>query len=86
MRKNNKGFTLVEVLLVIALLAVIVAITIPAVAQITDNSKRKAFYLYALNLVTKATNHYVAAYQDLEQISVDDYSKADCIVYDIKMT
>lgn len=84
MRKNNKGFTLVEVLLVIALLAVIVAITIPAVAQITDNSKRKAFYLYALNLVTKATNHYVAAYQDLEQISVDDYSKADCIVYDIK--
>ena len=84
MRKNNKGFTLVELLLVIALLAVIVAISIPAVAQITDNSKRKAFYLYALNLVTKATNHYVAAYQDLEQISVDDYSKADCIVYDIK--
>lgn len=84
MRKNNKGFTLVELLLVIALLAVIVAITIPAVAQITDNSKRKAFYLYALNLVTKATNHYVAAYEDLEQISVDDLSKADCIVYDIK--
>ena len=84
MRKNNKGFTLVELLLVIALLAVIVAISIPAVAQITDNSKRKAFYLYALNLVTKATNHYVAAYEDLEQISVENYSKADCIVYDIK--
>ena len=84
MRKNNKGFTLVELLLVIALLAAIVAISIPAVAQITDNSKRKAFYLYALNLVTKATNHYVAAYQDLEQIKFDEYSKADCIVYDIK--
>ena len=39
---NRKGFTLVELLAVIIILAIVVGITIPAVLTMVDNAKRKA--------------------------------------------
>lgn len=41
--KNNKGFTLVELLAVIVILAIILAISIPAITKIVDSSKKAAF-------------------------------------------
>lgn len=40
---NNKGFTLIELLAVIVILAIVVAITIPAVLTTINTSKKKAF-------------------------------------------
>ena len=40
---NRKGFTLVELLAVIIILAIVVGITIPAVLTTTNNAKKKAF-------------------------------------------
>lgn len=40
---NNKGFTLVELLAVIIILAIVVGITIPAILTTTNKSKQKAF-------------------------------------------
>lgn len=37
---NNKGFTLVEILSVIALLALVVIITVPAINGVSDNIKK----------------------------------------------
>lgn len=40
---NRKGFTLVELLAVIIILAIVVGITIPAVLTTTTNARKKAF-------------------------------------------
>ncbi|MBD1223929.1 prepilin-type N-terminal cleavage/methylation domain-containing protein [Virgibacillus halodenitrificans] len=42
MLKKQKGFTLVELLAVIAILAIIVAIAVPTVGKVIDNSKSDA--------------------------------------------
>ncbi|HHT38100.1 MAG TPA: type II secretion system protein [Mollicutes bacterium] len=39
----KKGFTLVELLAVIVILAVILAIAVPGISNMIDNSKRSAF-------------------------------------------
>lgn len=43
MLKNKKGFTLVELLAVIVILAIILAIAVPGISGIINNSRRSAF-------------------------------------------
>lgn len=43
MLKNKKGFTLVELLAVIVILAIILAIAVPSISDMIKNSKRNAF-------------------------------------------
>ena len=42
MRKNNKGFTLVELMVVVAILGVLVAIAIPVYSNVTASAKTAA--------------------------------------------
>ncbi|RYL87539.1 prepilin-type N-terminal cleavage/methylation domain-containing protein [Sporolactobacillus sp. THM7-4] len=52
--KNQKGFTLVELLAVIVILAVIAAIAIPSITGIVANQKQKANVQDALNIIHAA--------------------------------
>lgn len=50
--KNNKGFTLVELLAVIVILAIILAIAVPGISKIIEGSKKGAFEADAKMLIT----------------------------------
>lgn len=43
MLKNKKGFTLVELLAVIVILAIILAIAVPGITKMTESTKQSAF-------------------------------------------
>lgn len=52
--KNQKGFTLVELLAVIVILGIIGAIAVPSIAGIIDNSKKDAHIANAQQMVGAA--------------------------------
>lgn len=59
MKKNKNGFTLVELLVVIVVLALIMIITIPAVLNIMDDASKNAFVLYCQKVVKDTQTQYV---------------------------
>ncbi|HHT38306.1 MAG TPA: prepilin-type N-terminal cleavage/methylation domain-containing protein [Mollicutes bacterium] len=52
MIRNKKGFTLVELLAVIVILAIILAIAVPGISNMIDNSKKSAFEADAKMIIT----------------------------------
>ena len=59
--KNNKGFTLVEILAVLTILAFVVLITVPSLTNILNKSKEKT-KLEQYNLIIDATKKYISEY------------------------
>ena len=57
-KRNNKGFTLVELLAVIVILAIIMVIAIPSVLTTMKTAKMKSFKEYALKASNKAQETY----------------------------
>ena len=58
----KKGFTLVELLAVIVILAIIALITIPAVMKIIDNATMNS-YRRSVDLYGKAVNNAIIEYK-----------------------
>ena len=58
MKSNKNGFTLVELLAVIVILALIMIIAIPSVMTVVNNARRQSFYLYAESIQSKALAKY----------------------------
>ena len=72
---NNKGFTLVEIISVIALLALVVIISVPAIGKTSENIKKKT-------LQTKIENIEQAAIlygQEHRENFTKDYSVSNCL-------
>lgn len=78
MKKNNKGFTLVELLAVIIVLTLIMAIAIPSVLDTMNQARKESFYLYAQSLQSKALATYTANQDE------NDQDTFECVVYDIE--
>lgn len=68
MRKNRKGFTLIELIVVIAILAILAAIAIPTFTSITKDANQKVAVANARNIAT-AINTYNALYPNEPQIT-----------------
>lgn len=59
--KNNKGFTLVELLGVLIVLAILAVITIPLVGEYIESSRQKA-YDVEIKTIIKAAKEYYTKY------------------------
>lgn len=56
---NRKGFTIAELLIVVAIIAVLVAIAIPVFTNALDNAKRQAEAANARSVYAEATAAYL---------------------------
>ena len=56
---NKNGFTLVEIVMVIGLIAVISLLVVPKIVESFDKSKKNMFYDEVLSLYSQATNDYI---------------------------
>ena len=54
MKKNNKGFTLVELIVVLVILAILAAILVPALLGYIDRAREKQYVLDAKSALTAA--------------------------------
>ena len=77
-KNKRKGFTLVELLAVIVILAIIMLISIPSVLQSMQVAKRKSFIEYADKTTILAQKQFAQ-----EQL-VGEKSGSDCYIYNIK--
>ncbi len=72
LKKNQKGFTLVELIVVLVILAILAAFTIPAMLGFVNDAKDKAE-------ISKARELYVAAQAVATEFSAKGVSNSDII-------
>ena len=70
---NKKGFTLVELLAVIVILAVLALVAMPNVTRLMNDSRKNAFITEVENFVTYAQTSYTNS-----QISGAKIGRASC--------
>ena len=58
MKKQNKGFTLIEILSVIVVLSIILSITVPKIFDVIEKSRRRAFFSSATSIVNTVKTEY----------------------------
>ena len=58
--KKNKGFTLVELLAIIVILAVLILMVTPTVIKVMNNAKKNAFRIETLAILKATENAYSA--------------------------
>ena len=61
---NKKGFTLVELLAVVVLIAIISALTFPNIKKLIDSNSEKEFTSYEKLMITYAKSFPLIRYQD----------------------
>ena len=73
MKKDNKGFTLVELIVVLVILAILAAILVPALLGYIDKAKEKQIVLNAKSCYTAAQAKYSELYaKDATTVSQTD--------------
>jgi len=70
MKKNNKGFTLVELIVVLVILAILAAILVPALLGYIDRAREKQYVLNAKSALTAAQAEMSSLYGEGKSATV----------------
>lgn len=83
MRKlmNKKGFSLVELMIVVVIMGILIAVAIPLYGAITDNANNKTCATNIKNIKTNAANYFSAH----EQKAIDNIADLEAMFDDGKM-
>ena len=76
-RNNKKGFTIVELVIVIAVIAILSAVLIPTFSGVTKSAQEKADQANARNLYTQ----YISTEEHVGETV--DYVKIENVYYDV---
>lgn len=77
-KENNKGFTLVELIVVIVILAILAAILIPGLMKWIDEARNKQYELEARSIFMAAEGEMTKLYGAGDALTADgDYYKLD---------
>ncbi len=71
--KSKKGFTLVELMIVVVIMAILVAVAVPIYSAVTANARKKTCLGNQREIVSQINNHVMTA---PEIIVLEDGSKA----------
>ena len=73
MRKNNKGFTLIEVLVAITIMGIITVMALPGVQQLQSRNRERKYEKYGESLVSSAK-----LYVDSNEEDIFGYAVSGC--------
>ena len=74
MRKNNKGFTLIEVLVAITIMGIITVMALPGVQQLQSRNRERKYEKYGESLVSSAK-----LYVDSNEEDIFGYASSGCV-------
>ena len=77
MKKNNKAFTLIELLAIIVILAIIAVITIPIILNVIENSRKGAAIDSAYGYKDAISKYYLSEMIDNQNLKLDGAYSVD---------
>ena len=78
-KKNNKGFTLIEVIAVVTLLGILTFLVVPQIYSLVTDSRKNVYVQDAIRLISQA--QYA---MNAKSVKIDKPDDGECIVFSMK--